>query len=99
MYGNPMHENREAPFSPTGGKSRTCWEGTVPKPTMNGDGESDNSIVPVKYSNEEAQAIEESVEGRGLTKRNARQQNTDRTQCWSTVSSELERIRCIAKRS
>ena len=99
MYGNSMHENRETPSSPTSGRGRPRWEGEEPKPTMNGGGESDNSIVPVKRSNEGERSLEEGVEGRGLTKRNTRQRNTVRTQCRNAVSSELARIRCLAKQA
>ena len=45
-----MRENRETSSSSTG-QRRACWEGYKPKPTMNDDEESDNSIVPTKRLN------------------------------------------------
>ena len=99
MYGNPLHENREIPFSPTRSISRTCWEGGMPKPTMNENGKSDNSIVSMKQLNEVVQITEEIVERRELTKENVGQQNAYRTQCRNNaMPNELERIRRVAKR-
>ncbi|MBP6952721.1 MAG: group II intron reverse transcriptase/maturase, partial [Alphaproteobacteria bacterium] len=104
MYGNPMHENREIPFSPTystnGDAWRTCWKGEEPKPTMHENGKSDNPIVPMKQLNKGATTPEEIVEGRGLTKGNANQQNMHRTQGRkNAMSNELERIRFVARQN
>lgn len=72
----------------------------MPKLMMNKAGESDSPIVPTKQANEARKLVEEFVEERGLTKGNAIQQNTYRTQGRnSTVPNELGRIRQIAKRS
>lgn len=72
----------------------------MPKLMMNKAGESDSPIVPTKQANEARKLAEEFVEERGLTKGNAIQQNTYRTQGRnSTVPNELGRIRQIAKRS
>jgi len=79
--GNSMRENREIPQPPTGtdpegraGKAKSH------KSAMNGCGKSDNSIVLTKPPNKVEQAMAEVVEGRELTKENADQQNTPRTQ-------------------
>ena len=98
--GNSMRENREIPCLPFEGGT----EGRVGKvddrnPAMIEQGKSDNSIVPAKLSNEAGWPAEEAVEGRGLTKVNARQQNTRRTQGRESVPSELERIRQAAIRN
>lgn len=63
---------------------------------MNGPGKSDRLIVPVKQPNN-ARVAAEAVEGSGLTKGNAGQQNTRRTQSRGSVHSALERIRSKAK--
>lgn len=64
---------------------------------MNEPGNSDRLIVPEKRSNK-ALAAAEIVEGSGLTKGNADQQNTHRTQSRGSVPSALERIREIARK-
>lgn len=64
---------------------------------MNGPGKSDRLIVPEKVPNK-ADLAAEAVEGSGLTKGNADQQNTCRTLSRGNVPSALERIRQIAKR-
>ena len=45
---------------------------------MNGQGRSDGPIVPMKLPNKAGQPDAEAVEGRGLAKGNANQQNTPR---------------------
>jgi hypothetical protein len=88
-----MRENRETSSSSTG-QRRACWEGYKPKPTMNDGEESDNSIVPTKRLNKIKGCVAEIVEGRELTKGNALQLNTHRTQCRNNaVSTEVESIR------
>ena len=98
--GNSMRENREIPCLPFEGGT----EGRVGKvddrnPAMIEQGKSDNSIVPVKLPNEAGWPAEEAAEGRGLTKVNARQQNTRRTQSRESVPNALERIRRAAIRN
>jgi len=67
---------------------------------MHGHGKSDRPIVPTKLPNKAGQPAAEAVEGRGLTKENASQQNTPRTQSrQSGVPSALERVRQAALRS
>jgi RNA-directed DNA polymerase len=97
---NPMRENREIPFLPFEGIS----EGRAGKvndrnPAMHGHGKSDNPIVPAKPPNKGERPAAEVVEGRGLTKENASQQNTCRTQGWESVPNALERIRRAAIRN
>jgi len=66
---------------------------------MNEHGKSDSPVVPAKPANKTGQSVAELVEERGLTKGNAVQQNTPRTQSRNReVSSELDRVREIAKR-
>jgi RNA-directed DNA polymerase len=66
---------------------------------MNEHGKSDRSVVPGKQpnKNDAAAPLAEDVEGRDLTKGNAPQQNTLRTQRRESVQSELEAIRKVAK--
>jgi group II intron reverse transcriptase/maturase len=66
---------------------------------MNEHGKSDRSVVPEKQPNKDdaVASSAEAVEGRDLTKGNAPQQNTLRTQSRESVQSELEAIRKAAK--
>ena len=65
---------------------------------MNEQGKSHRPRVPTKLPNERGPTTSEAVEGQGLVKENADQQNTRRTQCRARVHSELEGVRRIAKR-
>jgi group II intron reverse transcriptase/maturase len=67
---------------------------------MYGSGKSDRPIIPKKRPNKGTGKPEpaEAVEGRGLAKGKAPQQNVDRTQSRETAHSELERIRQAARR-
>jgi RNA-directed DNA polymerase len=65
---------------------------------MNGQGTSDRPVVPTKRPNKAGQPDAEAVEGRGLAKGNADQQNTPRTQCRTSVPSALDRVREVARR-
>lgn len=67
-------------------------------PSMNEQGNSHRPRVPTKLPNEGGPTASEVVEGRGLVKENADQQNTHRTQCRARVHSALEGVRQIAKR-
>lgn len=71
------------------------------KPTMNEDGESDGRVVPKKPTNNGrgAPRSAETVEGRGPTKGNPRQQSRDRTQRRQALKSALERVRQVASES
>lgn len=65
---------------------------------MHDCGKSDRPIVPKKSANKSADSPgpAERMEGRGLAKRNAHEQNRLRTQCRERLQRELERIRQIA---
>ena len=65
---------------------------------MNGQGTSDRPVVPTKPPNNAGTTAAEAVEGRGLAKGNADQQNTRRTQCRVSVPSALDRVREVARR-
>jgi group II intron reverse transcriptase/maturase len=95
-----MRENREIPCLPfEGGSEGRAGKVNDHNPAMNGPGKSDDSIVPTKLPNKAGQPVAEVVEGRGLTKENAGQQNTRRTQGRESVPSALERIREAAIRN
>ena len=67
---------------------------------MNGDGKSDDSVVPMKLPNkgDGGPSSAEGAEGRESAKGNLVQQNRVRTQRWDTLQRALERIRQAAKR-
>ncbi len=67
---------------------------------MHDCGKSDRTIVPVKSANNgtKSKVSAERMEGRGLAKENAREQNRFRTQSRDRLQSELGRIRQIAAR-
>jgi RNA-directed DNA polymerase len=99
-YGNSMRENREIPCFPLeGGSEGRAGKVKDRNPAMHEQGKSDNSIVPTKPPNKAGRPVAEVVEGRGLTKENAGQQNTRRTQGRESVPSALERIRQAAIRN
>jgi RNA-directed DNA polymerase len=66
---------------------------------MHGKEQSDSPIVPRKPVNKAAQAVAESAEGSGGTKRNADLQSTDRTQSRDAVSQAQGRIRDAVNRN
>ena len=66
---------------------------------MNGTEQSDSPIVPRKPVNKAAQAVAESAEGSGGTKRNAELQSTVRTQSRDAVSQAQGRIRDAVNRN
>jgi len=67
---------------------------------MDGCGKSDSPIVPKKAANKETgrPVSAERLEGRGLAKGNAREQNRLWTQCRERLQSKLARIRQIAEK-
>src|SRR3972149_5063231 len=67
-------------------------------PTMNGQGQSDRPVVPVKFPNNAGQPAAEGMEGRGLAKGNPSQQNVPRAQHRDGTRSALERVREVAER-
>ncbi len=102
MCGNSMRENRESlQLSLFGGNGERAGKNELLKPAMDGCRQSDSPILPAKPPNKIplSQGMEEAVEGRGLTKGKAVQQNTPRTQCRENgVQSALHRIRQAAIR-
>jgi len=65
---------------------------------MNGQGTSDRPVVPAKPPNNAGTPVAEAVEGRGLAKGNADQQNTPQTQRRTSVPNALDRVREVARR-
>jgi len=103
MYGNSMRENRESLHaSPDDGAWERAGKDNVYNPAVNGCRQSDSPILPAKLPNKvsNANGTAEVVEGRGLTKGKAAQQNTSRTQSRiKYVPNELNRIRQAAIRN
>jgi len=67
---------------------------------MHGYGKSHSPIISTKLPNKAGETAAEVVEKRGLTKENADQQNTPRTQCRTlSVPSALDRVRQLAVRN
>ena len=67
-------------------------------PMMNGHRESDSSIVPAKLLNKIGKPMAEAMEGRGLAKENADQQNANRTlNRKEPAPSALDRVRKKAR--
>jgi RNA-directed DNA polymerase len=98
---NSMRENREIPCLPPGdGPGGRVGKVDDRTPAMHGHGKSDSSILPTKPPNKARKLAAEVVEGRELTKENARQQNTRRTLSREQrVPSALERVRQVAIRN
>lgn len=101
MHGNSMRENREIPHSSTGNGTVEHVEKTKSRTsTMNGCGKSDRPVLPAKLPNKTEEPVAEAVEGRGLAKGKAEQQNTSRTQGRTNdVPNALDRIRQAAIRN
>jgi len=103
MYRNSMRENRESlhPSSEDGKEERTVKD-NIHNLVMNGCRQSDSPILPTKLPNKvlDTNRTAEAVEGRGLTKGKAEQQNTSRTQGRTNdVPKALDRIRQAAIRN
>ena len=99
--GNSMRENREIPGLPSQGNLKgRAGKATSHTPAMDGPGKSDSPVVPTKTPNNVGGPAAEASEGRGLTKENALQDNTPRTQSRvHGVQSGLERVRQAARRN
>ena len=101
MRGHSWQGNREIPQTPaverTEGRSGKVTNHT---PDTNVRGKPDRPIVPKKPPNKEddAKASAEEVEGRGLTKGNARQPTAPRTQSRTGASRGLPGVRAVARR-
>jgi RNA-directed DNA polymerase len=99
MHGNSTHENRETRMSIRNHKGADRWEKAMSYKTRgNGSRESYSGIVPMKRSNESQGGPKEIVEGRPLTKENAEESNSNRTQSREIGLSGLDRIREAAKK-
>ncbi len=98
-YGNSMRENRETPESPSldsgGGRPEKA---NCRKSGTHETGESDDLIVPAKRANKSGQPEAESVEERGSTEGNARQEAALRTQGRESASTGLKGVRKVARR-
>ena len=96
MWGNSMRENRETLQTPTlDGSAGRSKKAKSRKVDMDVCGESDGLVVPVKRANKAgADALAaESAEGRRLTKGNAPQAHSCRTQSRGCESQGLWRVR------
>ena len=96
MWGNSMRENREALQTPiSDGSVGRSKKAKSRKVDMHVCGESDGLVVPVKRANKAgADALAaESAEGRRLTKGNAPQAHSCRTQSRGCESQGLWRVR------
>ena len=94
MYRNSMRENRETPPAPEPRPGRAGWRKAMShKSNMHAGGESYNLIVPAKPRNKGGQPPADGVEGRGLTKENSGESNTDRRQSRVAVSQGLVGVR------
>ena len=91
-----MHGTWEIPPLSSVERLEPSGNATGDKPDGNEGGKSDGGVVPRKRSNT-AQAVE-TVEGRLPTKRNALRAAAVRTQSRASASSDLQRVREIAKR-
>ena len=95
-----LRENREVPTSPAAdGATGRVGKAKRRTPAMHDEGKSDSPVVPTKSPNKVGQPTAEAVEGRGLAKGNASEQNAPRTQCRTCVPSALDRVRQAAKRN
>jgi len=100
MCGTSMRENRETSCPPPGnGPGGRIGKAVGQTPMMHGHEESDRPVVPAKSSNNPGQPGAEAVEGRGLVKENAEQQNTLRTLSREGMPNALDRVRETAQRS
>jgi RNA-directed DNA polymerase len=100
MRGRSMRENREIPhLPPEDGSGGRAGKAEGRKPAMHGGGKSDSPVVPANPSNKAGRPAAERGEGRGLTKENASERNTPRTQSRiEGVPNGLERVRQAAIR-
>ena len=94
MYRNSMRENRETPPAPEPRPGRAGWRKAMShKSNKHAGGESYNPIVPAKRPNKDDRESAEGVEGRGWTKENTGESNTDRIQSRVAVSQGLVGVR------
>ena len=82
MAGNFPHGSREAPETSAAHAADRSEKARCHTADAHVFGESDSFIVPKKQANKDSGSLSaESVEGRGLTKENAKQLLLDRTPC------------------
>jgi len=97
--GNFPHGSRETPETSALAGADRSEKARCRNPDMHVSGESDSSIVPEKQANQGSVPLPaESVEGRGLTKENARPSLLDRTQRRAPRSRGLSGVREAARR-
>lgn len=91
-----MHGTWEIPPQCSADRLDLSGNATGDEPDGNDGGKSDGGVVPKKCSN--ATQVAESVEGRPSTKRNALRAAAVRTQSRDAASSDLRRVREVARR-
>jgi RNA-directed DNA polymerase len=97
--GNFPHGSRETPGISASHEADRSEKARCRKSDMYVSGESDSPIVPQKQANKDSVPLSaESVEGRGLTKGNAKQLLLDRTQSRASRSRGLRGVREAAQR-
>lgn len=91
---NSAHENREISRAPSsdGGGGRV-GKASGPNPTMHVREKSDESVVPMKPSNNARRRAAEGAEGRDSANENSDGQNVSRTQSRTDTHSALDRVR------
>jgi hypothetical protein len=96
---NFPHGSRETPETSALAGADRSEKARRRKPDMHVSGESDSPIVPEKRANKGSVPLPaEPVEGRGLTKENARPSLLDRTQRRASRSRGLSGVREAARR-
>ena len=97
--GNFPHGSRETPEASSSREADRSEKARCRNPDMHVSGESDSPIVPEKQANKDSVPLPaESVEGRGLTKENARPSLLDWTQRQASWSRGLPGAREAAMR-
>ena len=92
MHEHFLHGNREI-LETSDGISDRLGKVTNRTPNMHVTRKSDRCVVPKKEPNKETKRSKEALEGRRLTKENARQTTVAQTQSWIPTSSGLHRVR------
>ena len=80
------------------GKAGRIGKANGRNPMMHKQRKSDMPVVPMKPSNKASNKAAEMVEGRGVAKRNVKEQNRPRTQCRTSLPNALTRVRQAARR-
>lgn len=99
MHEHSSRGNRETPRTSIGGAMDRLEKALCQPSSMHVHGESDDGVVPAKPPNKAGpRPAAEVVEGRLSTKGNAEQAAMPRTQCRTSVSPALQRVREAARR-